>query len=92
MTDTSSKPKGKPVEFPIPENFTPPESNEAPGEFEAVCEFRIKPDGKTMCLLRIGDTELPEPKDYKHEKAPDYKGVGGEIVGAMQQGNPGMYE
>lgn len=57
------------VEFKIPDGLTLPESLESDGEFDSLATFRLKPDGKTLCLVAIGETKLPGYD--KEEKAGD---------------------
>lgn len=60
--------KSKPVEFQIPEGFTIPEGTEPGEEFDVVCSLRAKNNG-TLCLTRLGDTEMPGYKDSKGDTA-----------------------
>ncbi len=75
--------KGKRVEFPVPKGFVPPESDT--DKFELVTTFEVKPDGKTICIVKMGEFDMPGYKDGVQEKesieememkgqhAPDYK-------------------
>jgi len=58
--------KTKQVEFQIPDGFVVPEGTETGEEFDAVCSFRVKDNG-TVCLTRLGDTEMPGYREAKED-------------------------
>lgn len=75
----------KRVEFTPPKEFHLPETAMKDGEFELVCGFHVKPDGK-LCLVKLGDHKMPgydgeEGKD-ESEHRPDY----GEMTRGIQEG------
>lgn len=79
-------------EFPVPKGFHVPDGNEeSPDQFEAVCKFRKKPDGKNICLIQMGDFKFHYEEPHEEEKQPDYKDYAKSMVSAMDSGggNPG---
>jgi hypothetical protein len=72
------------VEFHPPQNAAVPEG-EGAQEFDLVCTFRRKPDGR-VCMTQFGDAPMPGyGKEKMNEAKPDYGGY----VGSMrQQGYP----
>ncbi len=87
--------QGKKVEFDPPKGFVLPEGVQAGEEFDLVCTFRTKQDGK-ICLTQLGDTKMPGYDDKK-ESRPSYSGYTKELQAGMAQGNsevpanPGNY-
>lgn len=78
------------VEFVPPKDFTPPENTSQDKDWDMVCSFRTKPDGR-ICMTKLGDTDMPgygSKKDQKHEESketkPDYSEYSQSI---MQAGN-----
>lgn len=69
MAETSDYP-----EFPVPEGFSPPEDFELDKSFDQIVTVKVKPDGKTMCLLAVSG--LPISKSQSTEK----KSVGQRMV------------
>lgn len=82
---SDSKSKGKYVEFTLPKGAAVPEHEG--DEFDQVCRFRDKGDGK-VCMTKFGEHEMPEPphdESKEQEGAePSYKGMASEIVSATQ--------
>jgi hypothetical protein len=81
------KAQGSYVEMPVPQGWQPPETDGSNnGEFEIVDTWRMKPDGKTLCLVRFGDMRM-KTKDEK----PNYKSMANSIVSSMgaEQGGGG---
>jgi len=76
--------KTKQVEFQIPEGFFVPEGTEPGEEFDAVCSFRVKGTG-TLCLTRLGDTEMPGCKEAKEDakERPQYGAAKQMMTGDM---------
>lgn len=63
-------------EFEIPPGLSLPEGHEESNKpFDMVCTLQVKPDGKHMCILKIGDTDTPYKKhmDEGKEEKPEYK-------------------
>lgn len=92
--DNFAKPTGgKRVEFPTPKGFVPPESDT--DQFELVTTFERKPDGKTICIVKMGEFDMPGYKDgvqqkesieqmeMKGEHAPDYKSYAKGMMDSM---------
>jgi|SRR5690348_2372437 len=75
----------KRVEFTPPKEFTLPETAMQSGEFDLVCSFHVKPDGK-ICLVKLGETKMPgydkEEREEENEHRPDY----GELTRGIQEG------
>jgi hypothetical protein len=65
--------KSKPVEFQIPEGYTLPEGAEPGEDFDVVCSIRVKANG-TLCLVKLGDVEMPgyKDKDKDDKQRPAY--------------------
>lgn len=85
MHDESNEPPQAP-EVTIPKGFHVPEPKEdKPNEFELVSKWRVKPDGKTMCLTKLGDFEFDYDEDEKgeYEQAPNYRGYAKSMLSAM---------
>lgn len=73
----------KQIEFPIPKGFVAPEGTNTGEDFDLVCTFRLKPGGKTMCMVQLGDLELPGYSDSDESKP----GYGEYAKGMMEQGD-----
>ncbi|MBU6231595.1 hypothetical protein KGP36_02910 [Patescibacteria group bacterium] len=82
------------VEFTPPSDFKPPENSSPDKDWDMVCSFRTKPDGK-VCMTKLGDTDMPgygskEGKDRDEEKEhtekPDYGELSSGIMGGMAEG------
>lgn len=61
----------KRVEFRPPDGAVP-EGTTAGEEFDSVCTFRVKDNGQ-ICLVKLGDTEMPGYEDsssYKQDYQP----------------------
>lgn len=74
------------VEFHPPKDFVPPEGIEAGKDWDLVCSFRTKPDGR-ICLTQLGDAKMPgyDGKEENHrEEKPDYKEYASGMMGQMQ--------
>ncbi len=75
------------IEIPIPKGFSPPSETEAGKPFDIVDSWEVKPDGKTMCLVRIGDSDAPgygaNAHEDKSEPAPDYKPMASNMANQM---------
>ena len=94
--DEKAESEGR-VEITPPKGFTPPEVKD--GRFDIVDTWQVKPDGK-ICLVRLGDTEMPgydgKESDKSAEHKPDYSELTGPMMAAMGGGgeggggNPGM--
>lgn len=59
----------KRVEFSAPEGSVP-EGTASGEEFDAVCTFRVSNNG-TICLVKLGDTEMPG-YNGKEDSKPSY--------------------
>lgn len=77
-------------EFPAPPSFTSPEGHEGGEPFDIVCTVQAKPDGKTLCLLKVGDKDTGYKKEGEEKGEnmvkPDYSGM---AKGMMAQSPPG---
>lgn len=71
--------KSKLVEFRPPDGAVP-EGTGANEEFDLVCTFRVKDMG-TVCLVKMGDTEMPGYNDTGSKSKPDY----GDMTGGMME-------
>ena len=91
------KAEGSRVEFAPPKSFNAPDNVEPGKDFDLVCSFQVKPDGK-LCMTKLGDLDMPgygSAKDEeKTEHKPDYgeysKGIMNEMPQAMQSGGGGQ--
>lgn len=63
--------RAKPVEFQIPDGFTLPEGTQPGEDFDAVCSFRVKPNG-TVCLTMLGDVKMPGYDSKESSGKPRY--------------------
>lgn len=61
--------------------FTPPaEAPEHDGdEFDLVCTFRAKPDGK-VCMTKWGDHPMPGYSDMKKDDKPGYSSMANNLM------------
>ena len=78
--------EGERIEFPVPKGFTPPEGSEG-GEFDLVCTLKVKPDGKTMCITKLGDMDMPgydEDEGSEETERPDYKSMAKGVMAGLQ--------
>lgn len=80
--------KSKPVEFASPEGFTLPEGAEPGEDFDVVCSIRVKNNG-TLCLVKLGDAEMPgyedkEDEDDGEEARPKYGQARQMMTGEME--------
>lgn len=75
--------KTKRVEFALPDNFSVPEGMTAGEDFDVVCTLRLKPDG-SVCLVMLGDTQMPGYNDVKgvSNDRPDYSGAAKQMAGS----------
>jgi hypothetical protein len=74
---TKSTPSKSRVEFTVPPGFAVPERDDPSKPFDVVCSFMPSPDGKKLCLVEIGNTDMPGYDDGDEETAkpevkPDY--------------------
>lgn len=60
----------KRIEFVPPEGVVP-EGAQAGEEFDAVCSFRVKDSGQ-ICLVKLGDTQMPGYDSAGYDHKPDY--------------------
>lgn len=68
--------KNKQFEFPAPPGFMPP-SNAGNEPFEQVCTLQAKPDGKTLCILKVAGKDTGyKDEGYKQETKPSYTQMG----------------
>lgn len=80
--ERSGKADGKRVEFTPPKDFSPPDNVEPGKDWDMVCSFRTKPDGK-VCLTKIGDADMPgcgSKEDRDEDGEPKHKPGYGEYV------------
>jgi hypothetical protein len=86
-SDTDMAETGKPdpeqYEFQVPVDYAPP-TDKGTEPFDQVCTLQMKPDGKHMCILKIGKTATgykahDEDKEEKMTK-PDYSNMAQEMV------------
>jgi hypothetical protein len=85
-----------PLEFHPPKDFAPPAADDQQdGKWEMTCTFETLPNGK-LRLVRLGDSEMPLPKEKDKEKPkrPTYDALAARIArppggaqGAMQPGD-----
>lgn len=61
----------KRVEFRPPNGSTPEGLTEGE-EFDSVCTFRVKKNGD-ICLVMLGDTQMPGYDDSATEHKPEYE-------------------
>lgn len=73
------------IEFEPPKDFHMPESSNEMGEFDLVCTFKPTMDGRRICMIKFGDTEMPTAEKDKTEKKPDYKEYSQSITDAADQ-------
>lgn len=50
--------EGNKVRFEVPTSFTIPEGTADDGTFDVVCSMK-REGGRNVCLVKIGDTEMP---------------------------------
>lgn len=73
----------KPPEFDLPDGYQPPDEGMKEGaEFQDLATFRLKPGGKTMCLIEVGEgrhairsgsAHAPaQPDDYRSQSEARY--------------------
>jgi len=75
------------IEFTAPEGFVAPEGAEGGEPFDMVCTLKVKPDGKTICITKLGDMDLPyddEKSGGYEEERPDYRSMAQNVVGDLQ--------
>jgi len=82
----------KSVEFVPPKDFKPPENSQPDKDWDMVCSFRTKSDGK-ICMTKLGDVDMPgygskkdesEAKETEHK--PDYGQYSEGIMSSMAEG------
>lgn len=74
------------IEIPIPEGFAPPSPYEPGKPIEIVDSWEIKPDGKTMCLVKLGEHDAPGYGSSKAEPEAENKpGYDGMAKGMMSE-------
>ena len=56
----------------MPEGYHPPEGVEDGEEFQDIATFRLKPGGKMMCVVEVGEGHAPVA-GYKPDDAEDYR-------------------
>ena len=89
--ETIMNEKGEKVVFTPPKEFAPPEHQGE--EFDLVCSFRAEEGGK-LCLVKLGDTDMPGYKKGEHDEsiekmemegkhAPDYKSYSKGLVDSL---------
>ena len=84
MTNEQQRPTAPTIT--LPEGFRAPEGNEdTPGEFDAVCRWKVKGDGKSACLIQLGDFKFHYEEPKEEEKPPDYKEYSRSMVSEMDQ-------
>jgi len=71
----------KRIEFTPPKGVVP-EGTKAGEEFDAVCTFRVKPDGD-VCLVMLGDEKMPGYGERDRGK-PSYKDEHEAMLGASE--------
>lgn len=75
------------IEIQVPKGFSPPSESEPGKPFDVVDSWEVKPDGKTMCLVRIGDSDAPGYGSNKEsdqaETKPDYKPMAANMASQM---------
>ena len=66
--------KSERVEFEVPAGANLPAGSEAGQQFDLVCSFQAKGNGRTVCMTQFGDTKMPGYDDAeKAEHKPDYE-------------------
>jgi hypothetical protein len=76
--------KGSRCDVKPPKEFQIPEGKKAGDEFDVVCTFRIEDDG-TLCLTKLGETDMPTEKAESTAK-PAYEAEAQEAVAGMGMG------
>lgn len=69
-TADQDKDEGTYVEFPIPENFQPPEDAKPGKSFQALATLKLDEDGKTLCLVAV-DGAAVKPEEEEPQKPDD---------------------
>lgn len=94
-TADQDKDEGSYVEFPIPENFQPPEDAKPGKSFQALATLKLDEDGKTLCLVAVDGAavkpEEEEPAKPEGDEDADATPAGPQpstMKEALQQGLP----
>jgi hypothetical protein len=90
-TADQDKDEGNYVEFPIPENFQPPEDAKPGKSFQALATLKLDEDGKTLCLVAVDGAAVKPGEEEEPEKPEGEEPEGEEpttMAGALKQGLP----
>jgi hypothetical protein len=84
------KERNERVEFKPPKDFHLPEGVEpGGGKFSMVCDFQVK-DGGTICLTKLGDTDMPgyeNGEQHEEPHKPSYKDYSSRMSGGQMPVN-----
>jgi hypothetical protein len=76
--------RNKPVEFRAPDGVVPEGTSEGE-DFDLVTTYRMKGDGN-VCLVKIGDVDMPGEGKEKAKGSPDYSDMSQDMVQSQTGG------